>query len=193
MRKPTILKTASTLVLAGGLFLIPASADHPRDGVGRAVDQVERTTDALFNDYKRELKHRGLWKPRGPYSTLYSATFRMEDYGDSLKEYYKRGASLSSLARVAAKIDHQAHIAEDVARHLRVSGRIHAGLRQVSAASHNLTRLCQAGERAYPDPRYRSDDRFDRGYGRYEESPGRRYDRRDRGRRGRDARYGRFR
>ncbi len=137
------IATATASALAGCLLLSSASADRHPAGLYPAIDQIERSTDALFLDFKDELKHRGLWKPRGIYSTIYSATFRMEEYGDSLRKYAKRGSGLSSLARVASKIDHQVHLAADAARQCRFSRQFHANLARVSRATHQLVQVCQ--------------------------------------------------
>lgn len=165
MNKRNFLKTASILALTGGLLLGTASAQ--RGGVGHAIEGVERATDTLFNAYKRELIDRGLWKPRGAYSALYSAIFRMEDYGDTLKKYYGKRANYEALLRVADRIDHQVHLAEDAMRHARVSTHVRRLVANVSRATHHLTGSCGASY---------GDDRRDRGYApRYDE---RRYPRR---------------
>ncbi len=147
MNKLTTLKSVSALALASGLLLCSASAERYHHGFGQTISHVERATDTLFNDYKRELQHRGLWKPRGGYSTVYSAVFRLEDYGDALRKYYEKRASLTSLARVASKIDHQIHVAENAARGCRLSRQFHGNLRHLSRVTHTLVGACRGSDR----------------------------------------------
>lgn len=146
MKKITTLTCVTTLALTGGLFLSSAAAEHRPRSLGHAVEQVERASDALFVDYKNELQHRGLWKPRGGYSTVYSATFRLEEYGDALRKYYDKRASLASLGRVAAKIEREVHHAENAARGCRLSSNFHRNLRQLSAVTHSLVGVCGSSQ-----------------------------------------------
>jgi hypothetical protein len=46
---------------------------------------------------------------------------------------------------VAHKIDHQVHLAEDAARHGRVSRQFHSNLARVSRATHALVGVCDPG------------------------------------------------
>lgn len=161
MKKHIPLKSLSLVFLTGGLLLNSASADRysRHGGIGHAISQVERASDTLFNDYKRELQHRGLWKPRGGYSTVYSAVFRMEEYGDALRKYYERRANPSSLARVAHKIEQQVHHAERSARGCRLSGQFHANLNHLSRVTHSLIGACgthRSPRVIHEEPVYRS-------------------------------------
>ena len=164
MNRSNFLKTASTLALAAGLLVNVASADHRRDSVGRTIWQIERATESLSASFRHELRDRGLWKPRGAYAALFKRIATLENQGDNLVKYYKRGKSYAYLAKAVAITDSNAHEAADLARRIRVSrGTVH-GIIQVSSMLHSLTGLC--GE-SYRAPRARSSEkRRDADYGR---------------------------
>jgi hypothetical protein len=83
----------------------------------------------------------------------------MEEYGDSLMKHHNRRTNPASLAKVVGIIDRYLHTAEDATRHCRVSSRIHADLKHVSAATHALIGYCNGGRGS------RGYDNNDRGRG----------------------------
>ena len=160
MNTPSILTGA----LTAGILLISTGATATaqyRSGMAQAIDGIERSTDHLFTHYKKELQSRGLWKPRGAYSQLYSATFRMEEYGDAMKKYYGKRASLASLARIAANIERELATANHVLPYVRVSRGIHNDIASLSRAVHSINGFCvgHGGTGYRTDQRSHSNDR----------------------------------
>jgi|MDTC01.1.fsa_nt_gb hypothetical protein len=163
MKTPTILTGA----LTAGLMLIGSSVTasaQPRSAICQAVDNIERSTDHLFTHYKKELQARGLWKPRGAYSKLYSATFRMEEYGDAMKKYHGKHASLATLSRVAANIDRQLATADHFVPHLCLSQTVHENIATVSRAVRTINGLCGGHGRENYHSDHRSSFGNDRDY-----------------------------
>lgn len=153
MTRTNFLKTASILALTGGLLSSMASADPRRDRVGSTIWQVERATESLSACFRHELKAKGLWKPRGAYAALFKRIATLENQGDNLVKYYKRGKSSAYMAKAVAITDANAHEAADLARRLRVSRETVSGLRQVSTMLHSLNELCADN---YREPRART-------------------------------------
>jgi hypothetical protein len=148
MNKSNFLKSASTFAFAAGLFVNAASADHRKDNVGSTIWKIERSTNALAECFRHELQDRGLWKPRGAYAVLFKRVATLENQGDNLLKYYKRGKGYAYLAKAVAITDANAHEAADLARHLRVSRVTVNGINKVNAMLHSLKGLCGNNYRA---------------------------------------------
>lgn len=153
MTRTNFLKTTSILALAGGLLCSLASADNRRDRVGKTIWQVERATETLSVRFRQELQARGLWKPRGAYASLFKRIATLENQGDNLVKYHKRGKGYAYMAKAIAITDANAHEAAGLARKLRVSRDTVSGIHQVRSMLHSLNGLCAAN---YREPRARA-------------------------------------
>ena len=162
MNRSNFLKTASTFAIAVGFLVTGASADSRRDNVGRTIAQLERATGSLVASFSHELKDRGLWKPQGAYARLFKRVATLENQGDNLLKYYKRGKSYAYLAKAVAITKRNAHEAADLARRIRVSRGTVSGINRVSSMLHSLSGLCGESHRSprarYSEKRYESND-----------------------------------
>lgn len=158
-----MIRSFTTTVLLSATMILSARADHSCDNDRRLsglLNSVERSTDALLENFKDELVHRDLWKPRGPYAELYAVIRGLENGADSLR----KARSFGSVYRISCNLVAYADRAREYSRYARMSRGFHSDL---SAAVNSVSALASysrnaAGSDGYGRGRGYGEDRYDR-------------------------------